>query len=119
MRPPVNAAPEEMNRIRPNPRSRMEGTAHCASRNGGAQVHRQHLIELGGGDVLQRLDVAQPGIADQHVHRAQRFGGRRDELTGGLRAAQVGADRERPAACRGDLRRERSGGLSLGAVAEP
>ena len=48
----------------------------------GAQVHRQHLIELGGGDVLQRLDAAQPGVADQHIHRAQCFGGRLDELTG-------------------------------------
>ena len=32
--PPVNAATEEMNKIRPNARSRMEGTAHWASRNG-------------------------------------------------------------------------------------
>jgi hypothetical protein len=86
----------------------------------GAQVHRQHLIEGGGGgDVLQRLDVAQPGIADQHVRRAQRFGGRLDEPTGGLRAAQVSADRERRAACRGDLRRQCPGGLSVGAGAEP
>jgi hypothetical protein len=32
----------------------------------GAQVHRQHLIELGGGDVLQRMEMAQPGVAGQH-----------------------------------------------------
>lgn len=47
-----------------------------------------------------------------------RFGGRLDELTGGLRAAQVGADRDRRAACRGDLRRQCLGGLAVGAVAE-
>jgi hypothetical protein len=32
----------------------------------GGQVHRRHLIELGGGDVLQRLEMAQPGVAGQH-----------------------------------------------------
>ena len=32
----------------------------------GAQVHRRHLIELGGGDVLQRLEMAQSGVAGQH-----------------------------------------------------
>jgi hypothetical protein len=72
--PPVNAANEEMNKIRPTPRSRMEGTARWASRERGTQVHCQHLVELGGGDVLQRLDAAQPGVADQHIHRTQRFG---------------------------------------------
>jgi hypothetical protein len=45
---------------------------------------RQHLIELGGGDVLQRMEMAQPSVADQRIasHRARRFGGRLDELTG-------------------------------------
>jgi hypothetical protein len=32
----------------------------------GAQVYRQHLIELGGGDVLQRLEMARPVVAGQH-----------------------------------------------------
>jgi hypothetical protein len=32
----------------------------------GAQVHRRHLIELGGGDVLRRLEMAQPGVAGRH-----------------------------------------------------
>ena len=32
----------------------------------GAQVHRRHLIGLGGGDVLQRLEMAQPVVAGQH-----------------------------------------------------
>jgi hypothetical protein len=45
----------------------MESAAYWASGNGArAQVHRQHLIELGGGDVLQRLEMAQPGVAGQH-----------------------------------------------------
>jgi hypothetical protein len=65
--------------------------------------------------------MAQPVDADQHSTstRAQPFGGRLDELTGGLRAAQVGADRGRRAAGRGDLRRQCVGGLAVGAVAEP
>jgi hypothetical protein len=28
---------------------------------------RQHLIELGGGDVLQRMEMAQPSVADQRI----------------------------------------------------
>jgi hypothetical protein len=83
-------------------------------RERGAQVHRRHLIELGGGAVLRRLEMAQPGVADQHrtSTRARRFGGRLDELTGGLRAAQAGAARGRRAAGRGDLRRQCPGGLA-------
>jgi hypothetical protein len=85
----------------------------------GAQVHGQHLIELGGADVFQRLDAAQPSVADQHIHRAQRGGSDLDQFTGGLRAAQVGADRDHRAARCGDLRCQCLGGLAVGAVAEP
>ena len=85
----------------------------------GAQVHRRHLIELGGGDVLQRLEMARRCWPAQHIGRARRFGGRLDELTGGLRAAQAGADRGRGAAGRGDLRRQCLGGLAVGGLAEP
>jgi hypothetical protein len=31
----------------------------------GAQVHRQALIGLGAGDVLQRLEMTRPGVAGQ------------------------------------------------------
>jgi hypothetical protein len=81
--PPVNAATREMNKIRPNPVPAWSRRA-LGEQERGAQVHRQHLIELGGGDVLQRLEMAQPVVADQHSTstRAQRFGGRLDELTG-------------------------------------
>ena len=87
----------------------------------GARVYRQHLIELGGGDVLQRMEMAQPVVAGQHSTstRARRFGGRLDELTGGLRAAQAGADRGCRASGRGDLRRQCLGGLAVGVLAEP
>jgi hypothetical protein len=110
-----------VSKIRPDPGSRMEPAARWASRNGAHRSHRQHLIELGGGDVLQRLEMAQPVVADQHSTstRAQRFGGRLDELTGGLQAAQVGAARGRRAAGRGDLRRQCLGGLAVGGLAEP
>jgi hypothetical protein len=78
----------------------------------GAQVHRQHLVEPGGGDILQRLEMAQPGVASTVRPSGRRFGGRLDELTGGLRAAQAGADRGRRAAGRGDLRGQCPGGLA-------
>jgi hypothetical protein len=51
---------------------------------------------------FQRLEMAQPGVAGQHRASAgpRRFGGRLDELAGGLRAAQAGAGRGRGAAGR-------------------
>ena len=69
----------------------------------------------------RRLEMAQPVVAGQRgaSTRARRFGGRLDELTGGLRAAPAGAGRGRRTAGRGDLRRQCVGGLAVGAVAGP
>jgi hypothetical protein len=104
-----------MSKIRPDPGSRMEPAARWASRNGARRFHRRHLIGLGGGDVLQRLEMAQPGVAGQHSTSAGP-GGRADW---GLWAAQAGAGRGRGAAGRGDLRRQCLGGLAAGGLAGP
>jgi hypothetical protein len=65
--------------------------------------------------------MAQPVVAYQHSTSnpgltLRRPPGRADW---GLRVAQVGADRGRGAAGRGDLRRQCLGGLAVGGLAEP
>jgi hypothetical protein len=44
--------------------------ARCAlgEQERGARVHRQHLIELGGGDVLRRLEMAQPKLVAERIY---------------------------------------------------
>ena len=65
--PPVNAATEEMNKIRLDPRFPHGARRALGEQERGAQVHRQHLIGLGGGDVLQRLEMTQPGVAGRRA----------------------------------------------------
>ena len=102
------------------PRSRMEPAAHWASRNGARRFTASISSNWAAVMSCSGWRWLSPSLLASTAHppgpALRRPPGRADW---GLRAAQVGADRGRRAAGRGDLRRQCLGGLAVGAVAEP
>ena len=58
---------EQMFTTRPQPRAYMCGRAARTSRNGASSISRRMSEKRSGGNSVQRRDVLQAGVVDQHV----------------------------------------------------
>jgi len=71
------------------------------------QVDRQHLLPLGEGELVQRVDNLDPGVADENVNIAVGCDGGGDTNFYRRLVAHIHGHRERGVAGRGEFRHGR------------
>src|SRR6266704_1201440 len=76
--------------------------ARTAHQERAPQVHPEHRVPVVLGHLEQQVVADHPGVVDQHDGRAELGGYPRDGGLDLVGQADVGADGQRPAACRGD-----------------
>ncbi len=115
----MNAATEEMNRIRPNPRSCIPGADPPREHERGGEVDGEVEVPVAVAHVVDPLaHVTDAGVRHEHVHGAELALHVGDEAERGGPVGEVGARGEHARAAGGELAGEVVGAGCVAGVAE-